>query len=201
MKIIIVGHHSRIDWVAELQRVFPDSAATVDYSEQGAAAGHLRALQLAAQLSERTIIMEDDALPVAAFEALAERWFKRMPDELISFYLGTGRPPQWQERVDRALRNTHDDFISLPKLIHGVCYSIPPHRIGGVLDRLTVNSDEGIDFAIGRAWGNRPIIYPVESLVEHRDGAPVERHPDGQRRVEARVARNLAGPLIATGDL
>jgi len=116
------------------------------------------------------------------------------PDDLISFYLGTGRPVSWQARVDDALERTAGPFIRLPRLIHGVCYSIPTAHVERVLKRMQ-DSDDGADFAIGRAWG-RSVIYPVESLVEHRDGPSVERHPDREPRTERRVARNLAGPLM-----
>ena len=57
------------------------------------------------------------------------------------------------------------------------------------------HTDEAADYVIGRAFG-RQIVYPVESLVEHRDGDSVERHPDKELRTERRVARKLAGPLM-----
>lgn len=128
------------------------------------------------------------------FASLAEQWCDKFPDDLISFYLGTGRPVSWQARVDDALERTAGPVISLPRLIHGVCYSIPTAHVERVLKRMQ-DSDDGADFAIGRAWG-RSVIYPVESLVEHRDGLSVERHPDREPRTERRVARNLAGTLM-----
>lgn len=196
--IIIVGHHSRIEWVAQLQRLIPDAAAVVDYQGQGAQEGHRKALMIARDAGTRCIIMEDDALPVVGFEGLAQQWCDRFPDDLISFYLGTGRPESWQQRVDNALATTMGDTIMLSRLIHGVCYSVPTHHIDRVLDRLQ-RGEAGADYAIGRAWG-RGVIYPVESLVEHRDGDSVERHPDGEPRAERRVARRLAGPLMHEGD-
>lgn len=141
---------------------------------------------------ERCIIMEDDAIPVVGFVELAEFWCGQLPDHLISFYLGTSRPHKWQGRVDLALATTFDPYIELPTLIHGVCYSIPPNEVTRVLENM---QGPEADYAIGRGWG-RPVVYPVESLVEHRDGTPVERHPDGEPRTERRVARKLAGPLM-----
>lgn len=193
-QVIIVGHHSRVEWVAQLQRALPGAAAIVDYADEGAQAGHRKALALAALAKERCIIIEDDAIPVVGFMQLAKQWCDKFPNDLISFYLGTGRPVSWQARVDDALAHTVDDFIVLPRLIHGVCYSIPTAHVERVLRRMQ-DSDDGADFAIGRAWG-RSVIYPVESLVEHRDGPSVERHPDREPRTERRVARNLAGPLM-----
>ena len=194
MKTIIVGHHSRVEWIGQLQDALPGSAAIVDYADEGAQAGHRKALELAQAVGERCVIIEDDAIPVQGFASLAEYWCDKFPDDLISFYLGTGRPVSWQARVDDALERTAGPVISLPRLIHGVCYSIPTAHVERVLKRMQ-DSDDGADFAIGRAWG-RSVIYPVESLVEHRDGLSVERHPDREPRTERRVARNLAGPLM-----
>lgn len=192
MKIIIVGHHSRIEWVAQLQQWLPGAAAVVDYSDRGAAWGHQQALRLAATYRKQAIIMEDDAIPVVGFLERARDWIERHPTELISFYLGTGRPPAWQKIVSAQLGIAQLDYIRVPKLLHAVCYTVPTDRLRATLEG--IRRPEA-DFAIGAAWG-RPILYPVESLVEHRDGPCVERHPDGQPRNERRVARKLAGPLM-----
>lgn len=168
----------------------------MDMGDNGALHGHRSALTLAAATERPCIIMEDDAIPVVGFTELANDWLERFPDQLISFYLGTSRPPQWQARVDAELGSVAaTSHIHLPTLIHGVCYAIPPDSVGRVLGRMR---GAEADFSVGRGWG-RPVLYPVESLVEHRDGTPVERHPDGEPRTERRVARSLAGPLI--GDL
>ena len=193
--VIIVAHHQRLAMAEKLAAHLQRSHIIVDNENHGAFVSHKMALNMAAQMDERVIIMEDDAIPVVDFHARAQRWFDRFPDELLSFYLGTGRPPRWQPNVDRALADaaaTGTDYIVMSRLIHAVCYSIPANRIRNVIDRVRGNE---ADFAIGRAWGS-PIYYPVESLVEHRDGPPVEKHPDGQPRVERRVARSLAGPLM-----
>ena len=197
MQTIIVGHHSRVEWIEQLQAAIPGAAAVVDCGSRGALEGHVKALKIAREVGGRCIIMEDDAIPVQGFVPLAARWCERFPDALISFYLGTGRPASWQARVDDALECTGRDYIVLPRLIHGVCYSLPANRIGRTLDRIKAmgDTDEPADYIVGRGFG-REVIYPVESLVEHRDGQSVERHPDGEARIERRVARNLAGPLM-----
>lgn len=197
MQTIIVGHHSRIDWIGQLQSAIPGAATIVDNANEGALKGHIKALEVAREVGERCIIIEDDAIPVTEFDALAEHWCDSFPDRFISFYLGTGRPFSWQTRVDEALAYSAQAYITLPRLIHGVCYSVPVDGVGRVLDRLRHfgDCDEGADYAVGRAWG-REVVYPVESLVEHRDSGSVERHPDREPRTERRVARNLAGPLM-----
>ena len=196
MRVIVVGHVERMNWIEKLQEVFPACSAVIDYRDRGALQGHISALEVAAKMRGRTIIMEDDAIPVQGFAALSERWFDRHPDDLISFYLGTGRPPQWQPRVDKALAVRGAlDYIKLPQLIHGVCYSVPEDRLPTVLAKLKRTVTKEADYAIGNAWGG-PVVYPVESLVEHRDDGTVEKHADGMPRVEKRVARMLAGPLM-----
>lgn len=195
-QIIIVGHHERIEWVGRLQEALPGAAAVVDYCDQGAAWGHVRALEIAMAVGGRCVIIEDDAIPVENFIPLAGQWCERFPDDLISFYLGTGRPKQWQAAIDSKLTEA-DDHITLPKLIHGVCYSLPPGGAEFVLKRIAAmgRTFEGADYLVGRAWG-RQVVYPVESLVEHRDGPSVEKHPDCEPRQERRVARCLAGNLM-----
>ena len=194
MQIIIVAHYARSEWLERLQRALPGAAAILDCTGEGAFEGHRKALKIAEQVGGRCVIMEDDAIPVEGFRDKVEDWFARFPKDLISFYLGTGRPVAWQTRVDEALAATNSGHIALSRLIHGVCYSVPAGEVSRVLGRLH-QTDDGADFAIGRAWG-RQVLYPVESLVEHRDSDSVEKHPDGEPRTERRVARCLAGPLM-----
>ena len=195
-QVIIVGHHERIGWIAQLQAALPGASAVVDYAGHGALWGHMRALEIAKATGERCVIVEDDAIPVEGFTEMVGQWCERFPDDLISFYLGTGRPREWQAAVDRQLETAYD-YITLPKLIHGVCYSLPPGGAEFVLKRIAAmgRTFEGADYVIGRAWG-RQVVYPVESLVEHRDGPSVEKHPDCEPRSDRRVARCLAGNLM-----
>ena len=198
MKVIIVGHHSRQEWIEKLLFALEDDLgvgnvmAIIDDQDRGSLFNHRRALEAAYRIDDRVVIMEDDAIPVVGFGQEAADWLEAYPNDLISFYLGTSRPVQWQHRVDMALADTDGHCITLPNLIHGVCYSVPPHKLSRVIQRLR---DGPADEAVGRAWAGQ-VVYPVESLVEHRDGPPVERHNDGEKRAERRVARNLAGPLM-----
>lgn len=202
MQIIIVSHYKRSDWVRKLLNVFPGAFVVVDFLDRGSLWAHTEAIKLAALLNVRCVIMEDDAIPVEGFAERVEMHVAEYPDELISFYLGTGYPKHWQDWVADALVNKgaivseSDNWIMLPTLIHGVCYTFPPDQVQRIVDglkRLNGSVPEA-DTAIGKAWGSR-VLYPVESLVEHRDQGSVERHPDGQRRTEPRVARFLAAPL------
>lgn len=194
MKIIIVSHPSRADHVEKLWAHLPVVTTVIDNTS--ALHGHREALRYASMWSERVVIMEDDAIPVVDFERLAQEWFDMRPDELLSFYLGTSRPRQYQSMVDERIRIADMQGrrdLSMPQLLHAVCYSLPPSAIAGV--RIRMGGIAEADFAIGAAWG-KSVCYPLESLVQHRDETPVERHPDGMKRTEPRVARRLAGPLM-----
>ncbi len=196
MKIVIIGHYARRAR-AELLAGKLSAHLIMDEVGLGALLAHRKALQWCCRQDERCVVMEDDALPVAGFVSLAQRWLDRFPDELLSFYLGTGRPPQWQPTIARMLRNADEmqlSHIVLPQLLHGVCYSLPADKVAAVVDALS--SHRPADFAVGEAWrkvGRRPVVYLVRSLVDHDDGPSVEVHRDGQPRTEPRRAWKLAG--------
>lgn len=198
MKIILVSHPSRAHHVSVLQQSLPIVATVVD--TVSAWSGHMTALRMASQLDERVAIMEDDAIPVKDFEKLSDHWMSARPNELLSFYLGTSRPRELQGVIQQRINGAdHQGYaeIWLPTLIHGVCYSIPLADVQRVVDHMTERGTRirQADFAVGAAWG-RQVCYPLESLVQHRDETPVERHPDGMPRTEPRVARRLAGSLM-----
>ncbi len=194
MKICIVAHHSRRER-AEMLAHKVGAHIIMDEGSHGALWGHRQALLWCRQHDDRCIVMEDDALPVAAFRERAQVWMDDYPDSLLSFYLGTGRPPQYQSRIAAAVEYADEPaaMLCLPQLIHGVCYSIPQQYVGAVVDRLPLIG--AADFAIGNTWRavtGQPVVYPVQSLVDHDDGPSVERHPDGQKRTESRRAWRLA---------
>ena len=108
------------------------------------------------------------------------------------FYLGTGRPPRYQMQIAERLivaDKTRADYITLSRLIHGVCYSVPPEHVQRVLSRW--DNSKPADYAVGDAWGGS-VIYPCYSLVDHADMPAVERHPDNEPRTERRRAWRLA---------
>lgn len=191
VKYVVVGHHSRIDHALCLAMRL-DAHLLIDYGNHGANWNHRRALEWAAEQTCRVVVLEDDALPVAGFTEQVSEWMNRFPDSLVSFYLGTGRPPQYQSQIAERLivaDNMRADFITLPRLIHGVCYSIPPQHIGRVLS--CWDSNKPADYAVADAYGN-DVIYPCYSLADHRDGEVVECHHDGMERTERRRAWRLS---------
>ena len=132
MLIAIVAHHSRRTMAEELASKLEADIVFMDEHSAGANSNHLRALRWAAEQSDRVIITEEDALPVDGFRDKAQDWLVRFPDDMLSLYLGTGRPPQYQMQVAERLivaDKTRADYITLSRLIHGVCYSVPPEHV------------------------------------------------------------------------
>ncbi|AXC33132.1 Uncharacterised protein [Enterobacter hormaechei] len=192
MLIAIVAHHSRRDMANDLASKLEADSIFMDEHSAGANANHLRALSWAAEQSDRVIIIEEDALPVDGFRDKAQDWLARFPDDMLSFYLGTGRPPQYQKEIAGMLVDADyvcGDHIVLSKLIHGVCYSPPHGRLARMLNAW--NKTLAADYAVGEAFGGR-VIYPCYSLVDHADLPTVERHPDNEPRTERRRAWRLA---------
>ncbi len=163
----------------------------LDRLTPGATFGHLNALNWGASKDGHLLVLEDDAEPVEGFLALAAEWINRYPDQLISFYLGTSYPPQYQGKIADALaqadRESRDYIDSLPTFIHAVAYSLPCQRI----PTLRLNTRKAADYGLGHAWttttGRRP-IYTVPSLVDHADMQSIEntgrrQHPRKAWRV------------------
>ncbi|WP_312975786.1 hypothetical protein [Atlantibacter hermannii] len=192
MKFIVVGHHSRFASAALLAGEL-GAHLLIDEGNHGANWNHRRAIEWAAEQSCRVVVLEDDALPVHGFTGKVADWLNRVPDSLISFYLGTGRPPQHQLEIATKLiaaDRERTDHISMQRLMHAVCYSVPQRLIPKMLTRWDVSKPA--DYAVGDACGG-PVIYPCNSLVDHADGLPVEKHPDRQPRRERRRAWRLHG--------
>ncbi|MFD3225680.1 hypothetical protein [Rahnella aceris] len=191
MKFCVVGHHSRRDMAMRLADSL-DALTLIDDGDHGANWNHRRAIEWASQQDCRVVILEDDALPLPGFTESAGDWLVRFPDNLISFYLGTGRPPQYQQQIAASLIDAdkrRGDYITMDRLIHGVCYSPPVSGLSRIMQNWS--RTKAADYAVGDALGGK-VIYPCYSLVDHADGVTVERHPDNQPRVERRRAWRLA---------
>ena len=190
IKFVVVGHHSRTGHAQRLAALL-DAHLLIDDGSHGANWNHRRALEWASEQTCRVVVIEDDAMPVGLFFTSVTSWLNRFPESLVSFYLGTGRPPQYQMQIAERLivaDKTQADYITLPRLIHGVCYSVPPQNIARVLSQW--DSSKPADYAVGDAYGGA-VVYPCYSLVDHADGEPVERHPDSAPRTERRRAWRL----------
>ncbi|SHI09764.1 hypothetical protein SAMN05428958_1166 [Pantoea sesami] len=191
IKFVVVGHHIRLGQAQRLAALL-DAHLLVDDGHHGANWNHRRAIEWAAEQPCRVVVLEDDALPVQGFTDKVTDWLVRFPEDMLSFYLGTGRPPQYQMQIAERLivaDKIRADYITLSRLIHGVCYSLPPQHINRVLAQWDIRKPA--DYAVGDAYGGA-VVYPCYSLVDHADFESVERHPDSAPRTERRRAWRLA---------
>lgn len=187
VKFVVVGHHKRRRQAESLAHSL-DAHLLMDEGDRGANWNHRRAMEWAAEQDARVVVVEDDAQPVAGFTVLVQEWLERFPDDLCSFYLGTGRPPQYQQQIATKLieaDRVHADHIQLSRLIHGVCYSVPQADLTRVLKRW--DKRKPADYAVGDAHGGQ-VIYPCWSLVEHADGTSVEKPGNNGKLRERRRA-------------
>lgn len=192
IKVVVVGHHSRRHQASQLAQLL-DAHLLMDEGDNGANWNHRRAIGWASEQDCRVVILEDDALLLPGFTASVREWVARFPDNLVSFYLGTGRPPQYQQQIAASLIDAdkrRGDYITMDRLIHGVCYSPPVSGLRRIMQNW--NRTKAADYAVGDALGGK-VVYPCYSLVDHADGETVERHPDNQPRNERRRAWRLAG--------
>ncbi|WP_312828558.1 hypothetical protein [Pantoea anthophila] len=191
IKFVVVGHHARRLQADRLSQML-NAHLLVDEGQHGANWNHHRAIEWASQQDCRVVILEDDALPVHGFAQKVAEWISRFPNDLLSFYLGTGRPPQYQKEIAGMLVESdrvNSDYLVMSKLIHGVCFSPPVHALKKIMSKW--NQTLAADYAVGDAYGGR-VIYPCYSLVDHADLPTVERHPDNEPRTERRRAWRLA---------
>lgn len=187
----VVGHHQRRDMATRLADML-DAHLLIDEEDHGANWNHRRAIEWTSQQACRVVILEDDTLLLPGFTDSVREWVTRFPDNLISFYLGTGRPPQYQQQIAASLieaDKSRGDYITMDRLIHGVCYSPPVSGLSRIMQNW--NRTKAADYAVGDALGGK-VIYPCYSLVDHADGETVERHLDNQPRIERRRAWRLA---------
>lgn len=203
INIAVISHPARkelaIKLYAELTMLIGvnDIRIFSDLGGDGCQATHRRALKWAASRPKLpTIIMEDDAEPVRGFSIKCASLLKQFPGRVISFYLGTSRPPQYQPGIQAAII-AGNEYMTLPTLIHGVCYHVPAHKAAKICNNL--DPDLPSDYSIGAALGE-DVIYPTASLVDHADVPTIETHPDGQPRNEPRKAWKLASPTIRQAD-
>lgn len=191
VKFVVVGHHSRHQQALCLAESL-GAVLLIDSGDHGANWNHRRAIEWAAVQPCRVVVLEDDALPVHGFTDKVTDWLSRFPNDMLSFYLGTGRPPQYQKEIAGMLVDADrvcGDHIVMSKLIHGVCYSPPQGTLARMLSAW--NKALAADYAVGEAYGGR-VVYPCYSLVDHADLPTVERHPDNEPRIERRRAWRLA---------
>lgn len=187
----VVGHHSRQPQAEALAKQLGGIVA-LDNGEYGEQVNHDRAWVAATTTnSDWSVVLEDDALPIEDFDTQLRAALAEAPAPIVSLYLGTSRPPQYQRRIQRALaKNTH--WIISDELLHHVAVAIRTELVGKMLQSVECDPLPA-DYRIGR-WAREAghqICYSNPSLVEHADWPTVITHQDGQPRTEPRKAWRL----------
>lgn len=173
VRVAVVAHPARIERARKLAAAL-GGYVSCDTESRGAEWNHLQVLEAHKDHDGHLIVLEDDAVPAEDFLDQAQAWIARFPDDLLSFYLGTGKPASWQVRIQGKL-NLADkagrDRVKLGQLLHGVCYALPCAKIAPLLAR-PFKPQFAIDMKIGDAWVSvmrRNVIYTLPSLVDHLD--------------------------------
>lgn len=188
----VVGHEARIVAATDLAHTV-GAIISLDDGSLGADRNHLRAWEETATLDAAwSGVLEDDAQPVAGFVEQAEQALAVAPEPVVSFYLGRGRPPRWQERIDRANRvadRTNSCWITAPHAIHAVGIAIRTELRDDWLD-FAHHNPLPIDERLS-AWcvaREHRVAYTWPSLLDHRDGPTLVEHRDARPRDIPRVA-------------
>lgn len=185
--IAVCGHVSRHDAAVALAGEL-DAVLVEDDGQHGSNENHRRAwLEAAERFPTRPWVgvVEDDALPVAGWEAPLKSLLRDAPADLVSGYLGTGMPAANQPDLERLFAGCLPAWIIADDLLHHVAVFARRELVPGIARALEA---PGLpcDQRLG-VWarGQRhPVAYPVPSPFDHADTDPVivGRTPRGIRR-------------------
>lgn len=199
-RIGIVAHESRMGKAHNLfheigaDRIFPDDGSL------GCEGNHRWAwaeLSRVASDSEWIVVIEDDALPCNDFREQLDACLRSAPVDVVSLYLGKGRPKQWMDFVRQAVCQADSEdacWITGNAMLHAVGVAIRgPELVDSFLNRssqYTRPIDERITMWC-RQFGN-DVGYCWPSLLDHDDDLPTTvAHRDGQPRERGRVAWSM----------
>lgn len=191
----VVAHTSRKQMADTLAEKVSAAIVAVDDGSLGCNRNHVQVWKyLAEHDSDWTVVLEDDAIPVDDFRTQLHQALEYAPTNVVSLYLGTGRPPQWQTRIKDALAKAHANdacYIVTTHLLHAVAVAIKTPHIPHMLAHAEAKRYLPIDEAISnwaRLHNRNPIAYTVPSLVDHADGLTLVKHRDGSPRNKPRKA-------------
>jgi GR25 family glycosyltransferase involved in LPS biosynthesis len=165
----------------------------MDNGTVGCEGSHRKAwTYLAGTQSDWAVVLEDDAQPVEGFREQLEQALTSSPCNVVSLYLGQGRPPHWQARVQQAIHQAELDdacWIVGRRLLHGVAVAIRTDLVPSMLQHITP-STRPIDFAI-KDWAveaGHDIAFTMPSLCNHADTDTLIPDRTDSARTEARKA-------------
>lgn len=186
--IALVAHPRRQELIFQLAAQSMPDAICWDTGGRGAGHNHLAAWNWLSECPRPGwgVVLEDDVVLAPNFREQLVAAIDRSPTDILSLYLGRGRPVGAQELIGRHI--TADvSYYTHRALFSAQGYAMPLHYFrdsSAVAKRLRATIP--IDLAISR-WARRdqemPVSYCRHSLVDHRDGLTlIENHGDGQLR-------------------
>lgn len=177
----IVGHPARIDQIDRLaEQVVPD-LVLVDDDGLGCGLNHILTLENTYERALDTgrdwvCVLEDDAIPVPGFRTHLDICLEYSPSLIVSLYLGTGYPQQYQRLFSEAVEQDAC-WIKHRWMRHAVAYCVHVDVVESLLDQMKtlVSRRWAPDDAIGEFCQRENIMvgYTNPSLVDHQDGKSV----------------------------
>lgn len=162
----------------------------LDTGAFGPGANHWRTWAVADDpKADWVLVVEDDAIPVVGFNVQLRKALRAAPSDVVSLYAGTGRPPQYQERL-RVATASDAHWIVADRMLHGVGIALRRHRVADLLDFVGGRRVQPYDESVGH-WAvarGLKVSYSNPSLLDHADLPTLVVHRDREPRVESRVA-------------
>lgn len=170
----VVAHHDRQDRAERLADFLRAEVLVLDDGTLGAGANHRRCYEwLSDSGAPWSVIVEDDAIPVASFRDQLPQVLAASPTDVLSLYLGRSRPPHWQRGIGAVIGGDHH-FLLASELLHHVAVAVRTPLIGPLIAFLDHHRPYRtgklpIDEAVGRfcRQGGMAVGYTHPSIVDH----------------------------------
>lgn len=138
-------------------------------------------------------VIQDDTQPIPDFLTHYQQGLHNRPNgaEAFSWYLGTSRPPSWQNRIIEAIEQAEGAaWLVSPQLLHGVAVTLHRSHVPPMLEAVKANR-KTYDYRIGDYLKRHKVTvhYPISSLVDHADTGSLVGHDKGPRK-----AHHLGAP-------
>jgi hypothetical protein len=194
-EIVIVAHPKRRTMVKELI-YYTGGHPIYDENEEGPSRNHVAALRLLASRQRHgyAVVLEDDVEVAPDFPQQLQAVLAVAPTAIVSLYLGTGYPAQWQDILRRSVNPIDADphFLIAPEMLSMVGYAVRTDLLLPLATHIEYYAEQiGPDAAVSRFCRSRclKVAYTRPSIVNHRDVEPIiTKRFDGQPRIKMRRA-------------
>lgn len=173
----ICAHSARLDKAVRLLETI-GGVLTLDLGDRGATPNHIQAWEEAYESNtigaEWLAVIEDDAQPEPFIHQDMGLILAEAPTPIVSGYLGTGRPPQYQHLIADAME-LEPTWIVCDELLHHVAVFVRTELVPSLIESMKNRPSFPCDEAVS-VWAQNnghPVGYPVPSPFDHEDGVPV----------------------------